>query len=182
MYEVEGIELRPKKKFKIISCLCTFKFMPFLYLPDDLIGKIGRNWWCFNQMVRVFIKSSGYLSGVSYNSRNRYRSKYITLKSSVADPGCLSRILGPGYKNSNKRAEWKKICWHTFFCSHKFHRIENYVIIEMLKKKFGPVFKELWNFLSKNLSLTSQKYGVGIRDPGPEIRVQGVKKAPDPDP
>jgi hypothetical protein len=55
----------------------------------------------------------------------------------------------------------------------------------MRKKKFGPVFKELYNFLAKNLSLSSKKYGVGIRDmrsgkqpipdPGP-----GAKKAPDP--
>jgi hypothetical protein len=72
---------------------------------------------------------------------------------SVADRGCLSRILifthpgswNPdlGSKNSNKRKGLKKIRCHTFFGSHKFHKIENYFIFGMLKKKFGPVFKEI---------------------------------------
>jgi hypothetical protein len=57
----------------------------------------------------------------------------------------------------------------------------------MLKKKFGPVLKE--NFLLKNLSLSSEKYGVGIRDLRSGIRKKPildygsgsrVKKAPDP--
>jgi hypothetical protein len=34
----------------------------------------------------------------------------------------------------------KKICYHTFFCSHKFHKIEYYVIFEMLKKKIWANF------------------------------------------
>jgi hypothetical protein len=62
------------------------------------------------------------------------------------------------------------------------------------RKKFGPNFKELWNFVPKKLSLSSQKYEFGIRDPGSEIRDPGsginlsripdpgVKKAPIPDP
>jgi hypothetical protein len=62
------------------------------------------------------------------------------------------------------------------------------------RKKFGPNFKELWNFLPKKLSLSSQKYEFGIRDPGSEIRDPGsginlfripdpgVKKDPIPDP
>ncbi len=65
------------------------------------------------------------------------------LTSSIADPGCLSRILifthlgsripdlgsrisdpgsripDPGSKNSNKRERWKKIRCQTFLCSHK---------------------------------------------------------------
>ncbi len=64
---------------------------------------------------------------------------------SVADPGCLSRILifthprsqisDPGSKNSNKREGWKEICCHTYFYSHKFNKIVNYLIFEMLNKK-----------------------------------------------
>jgi hypothetical protein len=62
----------------------------------------------------------------------------------------------------------------------------------VLKKKFGPIFKELQNFFPKKLSISSLKYGFGIRDPGSEIgdpeksysrsRIPdpGVKKAPDP--
>jgi hypothetical protein len=48
------------------------------------------------------------------------------------------------------------------------------------KKKFEQVFRELYNFLPKNLSLSSQKYGFGIRDPektysGSRIRAQRQK-------
>jgi hypothetical protein len=73
------------------------------------------------------------------------------------------------------------MCCHIFFCSHKFHKIEDYLIFEMLNKKL--------NFLPKYLSLTltSQKYGFGIRDPektysGSRIRVQGSKRHQIPDP
>jgi hypothetical protein len=38
-------------------------------------------------------------------------------------------------------------------------------MFEMLNKKFGPIFKELLNFLLKKLSLSSQIYVFGIRDP-----------------
>ncbi len=52
----------------------------------------------------------------------------------------------------------------------------------MLKKKSGPIFKELKN-LPKKLSLpvSSHKYVFGIRDPRSGIRKNPrVKKAPDP--
>jgi hypothetical protein len=69
----------------------------------------------------------------------------------------------------------------------------------MLKKKIWPVFKELYNFLPKNLSISSQKYRFGIRDPrsgiwdpekkpipGPGFGSRGQKgtgsRIPDPDP
>jgi hypothetical protein len=79
-------------------------------------------------------------------------TKRCRLSCSVADPGCLSRILiftHPGSwisdtrsKNSNKR-EGRKKFFYTFLSSHKFHKIENYFSFEMLKKKFGPIFMEL---------------------------------------
>jgi hypothetical protein len=57
----------------------------------------------------------------------------------------------------------------------------------MLKKKFGQIFKELYNFLPKKLSLSSEKYGFGIRDPEKTYsrsRIQGLKRyrITDPDP
>jgi hypothetical protein len=68
-------------------------------------------------------------------------------KISVADPGCFSRIPDPRSRIPDPKTSTKergdKICFHTFFCSHKFHIIEKYFISEMLKKKFGPVLKEL---------------------------------------
>ncbi len=81
--------------------------------------------------------------------REAHKHMYPT---SVADPGCLSRIPDPdfypsripdpGSKNSNKREGWKKICY-IFLCSHKFHKTANYFSFEVLKKKIGPFFKEL---------------------------------------
>jgi hypothetical protein len=74
---------------------------------------------------------------------------------SVADPGCLSRILDPDFypsripdiesriqKQEQKRGV-KNLFFHTFFCGDEFHKIVHYFIFEMLKKKFGPIFKEL---------------------------------------
>jgi hypothetical protein len=68
---------------------------------------------------------------------------------SVADPGCLSRILDPdfnpfripdlGSRISDPRSQISDTGSKS---SHKFHKIENYFIFEVLKKKFGSVFKE----------------------------------------
>jgi hypothetical protein len=116
--------------------------------------------------------------------------------SSVADPGCLSRILiftHPGSRISDPGSRIQKqqqktgvkifFC-QTIFCSHKFHKTEYYFIFDMLKK-FGPIFQELLKFLPKKLSPRPQKYGFGIRDPRSgknlfRIPDPGVKKAPDP--
>ncbi len=77
-----------------------------------------------------------------------------------------------------------KICYHTFFCSPKFHKIQ-YVIFEMVKKKIWANFQRIVEVFTQNFSICSQIYGFGIRDlvsgknlsriPDP-----GVKKAPDP--
>jgi hypothetical protein len=59
----------------------------------------------------------------------------------ILDPGY--RIRDPGSKNLNKRRGEKKICCHTFFCSHKFYINEDYFIFEMLKKKIWPSFQRI---------------------------------------
>ncbi len=131
--------------------------------------------------------------------------------SSVADPGCLSRIPDPdfypsripdpGSKNSNKRERWKKISCHTFLCSHKCHKIVNYFIFEVLKKKIWANFQRIIELFTKKivkklLKIWSWDPGSGIRDPGswirkkpipdPGSRIQGSKstqsRIPDPDP
>jgi hypothetical protein len=70
------------------------------------------------------------------------------------------------------------------FCSHTFHKIENNFIFEQVQKKLEPTGQELKYFLSKKLLLSSQKHGVGIRDPEKHISDPdpGVKKTPDPNP
>ena len=50
----------------------------------------------------------------------------------------------------------------------------------MLKKKFGPIFKELLKFLPKKFSICSQIYGFGIRDPRSGIR-KNLFLIPDPE-
>ncbi len=72
--------------------------------------------------------------------------------------------------------------YHTFFCSHKFHKIEYYVIFEKL---IWANFQRIVEVFAQKFSICSQIYGFGIRDPRSGIRKKpipdpGVKKAPDP--
>jgi hypothetical protein len=85
-------------------------------------------------------------------------------------PGSRIPDLGSRIQKQQQKRGVKKICCHNFLRSHKFYKIANYFSFEVLKKKFGPIFKELENFLPKKLSLSSQKYGFGIRDPTSGIR------------
>ncbi len=101
--------------------------------------------------------------------------------SSVVDPGCLPRVPDPDFypsrypgsripdpgsripdpKTATKERGEEKICCHTFFCSHIFHKIVNYFIFEMRKKNLGQFSKNHRTFYTKKLSLSSQKYGFG---------------------
>ncbi len=101
------------------------------------------------------------------------------------------QIPVPGSKKQLKRG-MKKNCCHTIFCSHKFHKIANYFMFEMLKKIIRANFQRIKELFTQKLSINSQKYGFGIRDPRSGIRkktysgsrIQGSKKhrIPDPDP
>jgi hypothetical protein len=75
-----------------------------------------------------------------------------------------SRIPDP--KSATKERGEKK----TFvipFCSHKFHRTENYFIFEMLKKKMWPVFKEIYRtFYPKICHMGLGSGGQKAPDPG----------------
>jgi hypothetical protein len=55
-----------------------------------------------------------------------------------------SRIPDP------KTATKERICCHTFLCSHKFHKIENYFSFEVLKKK-------IWASIQRIVELFTQK-------------------------
>ncbi len=104
---------------------------------------------------------------------------------SVADPGCLSRIMilfthhgsriqGLGsriQKQQQKRGVKKKNCCHIFFfLATNFTKIVNYFTFEMLKKKIWASFERIKELFTQKLSLTSQKYGFGIRNPRSGIR------------
>jgi hypothetical protein len=122
--------------------------------------------------------------------------------SSVADTGCLSRIpdpdfypsripdLGSQIQKQQQERGMKKICCHTISCSHKFHKIEKYLIFEMLKKiilaNFQRIIKLFTQKIVNKLSkIWVKDQGSGIRDAGSvknlfRISDPGVKKAPDP--
>jgi hypothetical protein len=79
-----------------------------------------------------------------------------------------SRISDPGSKNSNNKKGVKIFFCHTIFCSHKFHKIENYFIVEMLKKI-------IWANVQRIIELFTQKIvnklsKILVWDPGSEIR------------
>ena len=76
-----------------------------------------------------------------------------------------SRISDPGSKNRNKRDRWKKISCNTYLCSHKFHKIVNYVSFEVLKK-------QIWDPGSGIGCLLSPGSGIGLfRIPGLRSRI-----------
>jgi hypothetical protein len=131
----------------------------------------------------------------------------ILIRSSVADPGCLSRIPDPDFypsripdlgsqipdlgsqipdpKTATKERDEKKICCHNFLCSHKFHKIANYFSFEVLKKKIRANIQRIIELLAQKI--VNKLSELWVWDPGSEIRKNlfripdpGVKKAPDP--
>jgi hypothetical protein len=77
---------------------------------------------------------------------------------SVADPGCLSRIPDhvfcpsriPVPKTATKESGVKKNVLSYHFCSHKYHKIENYFDFELAKKT-------IWAILQRIIELLTQK-------------------------
>jgi hypothetical protein len=112
----------------------------------ELLGRLERLSAAVEQAEKEGRQETPPASQANSCSHGAGRPEKISFINSVADPGYLSRILiftHPGSKNRNKREWWKKICCHTFFCSHKLHKIANYFIFEMRKKKIWANFKEL---------------------------------------
>ena len=67
---------------------------------------------------------------------------------SVADPGCLSRIL-----------------IFTFLFSLRCHKIEHYFSFEVQKKKIWANFQRIIELFTQKIVTNLSKYGLGIRDP-----------------
>jgi hypothetical protein len=118
-------------------------------------------------------------------------------RSSVADPGCLSRIPYPDFYPSRipdlvsriqtqqqKRGGGGKLVVCYLFFSHKFHIIENYFIIEMPKKKIWANFQRIIELFTQKIVTKLSK--IWVWDLGSEMGsgIQGSKKhrIPDPDP
>jgi hypothetical protein len=78
------------------------------------------------------------------------------------------------------------------FCSHKFHKTENYFVFELLKKKIWANFQRIIEHFLQKIVIKLSK--IWFWDPGSEIqdpektysgsRIQGSKRhrIPDPDP
>ncbi len=101
---------------------------------------------------------------------------YAVLRIRDVFPESGSRI--PDLKTATKERGEKTSC-RTFFCSHKFHKIEYCFIIKMLKKKIWASFHRIKEILTKQITLSSQKYGFGIRDQEKTYsgsRIQGSKR------
>jgi hypothetical protein len=72
-----------------------------------------------------------------------------------------------------------KIGCLTCFRSQKYHKIETYFVLELVKRKIGPMCKELQNFLPWIFSWSSQNgLRSGIRDPGSG---KNIFRIPDPE-
>jgi hypothetical protein len=117
----------------------------------------------------------------------------------IPDPGSWfypSRIPDPGSRIPDPKTVTKERGEKKFviilFCGHKFHKIEYYVIFEMLKKKILANFQRIAEvFTQKIFNMLSN---IWVWDPGSEIRdpektysgsrIQGSKRhrIPDPDP
>ncbi len=82
----------------------------------------------------------------------------------IPDPGSWFlpiRIPDLLSQNSNKRKGEKNCCQTYLFCSHKFHKIENYFIFEMLKKKIWANFQRIIEIFTQKLSLSPQNMSLG---------------------
>jgi hypothetical protein len=80
-----------------------------------------------------------------------------------------SRISDPGSKTVTKERDEKKFV-KLFFC-HKFHKIEYYIIFEMLKKKIWANFQRIVEvFTQKIFNMLSN---IWVREPGSKIQDPG---------
>jgi hypothetical protein len=98
----------------------------------------------------------------------------------IPDPDFYpSRIPDP--KTAIKERGEKKISCHTgtFFCSHKFHKIEHYFILGMLKKKIWANFQRIIELFTQKIVTKLSK--IWVSDPGSKIR-DSEKPIPDPGP
>jgi hypothetical protein len=78
------------------------------------------------------------------------RIKYFKQSINIGNICTLKTVLrirdfypGSRIQKQQQKRGVEKFVVISFFCSHKFHKIVNYFIFEMLKKQFGQFFKEL---------------------------------------
>ncbi len=128
-------------------------------------------------MIRVVPPRSGSWFFSHPGSRiQRSKGTGSRIRNQCCGPRCLSRILifnHPGSrildpKTGTKERGEKKIFCHNFFCSHKFHKIVNYFIFEMPKKKNLGQFPRIYRTFTQKIVTKLSK--IWDWDPGSEIR------------
>jgi hypothetical protein len=114
--------------------------------------------------------NSIYFSLCQRNDKWLERS-YI-MHTSVADPGCLYRILifiHPGSRIPDPATATKeergKICFPTFFSSQEYHKLNFF--FNRYRKKLEPIHKGLVTFAQKFVTKLSK---VRVWDPDPQLR------------
>ncbi len=91
----------------------------------------------------------------------------------IPDPDFYpSRIPDP---KSATKERGKKICCHTFLCSHKFHKIEYYFSFELLKKIIWAIFQRIIALFTQKIVTKLSK--IWVWDPR-----SGIRKKPIPHP
>ncbi len=102
---------------------------------------------------------------------SRFTLFHSNISTSVADPGCLSRIPDPGSwflpipdpgsripdpKTATKDRCEKKNFVKPYFVATNFTTLNIILFFICWRKKFGPIFQELLKFLPKKLSPSPQ--------------------------
>jgi hypothetical protein len=96
----------------------------------ELLGRLERLTTAVEQAEKEGRQETPPATQANSCSRGADRPDKISVINSVADPGCLSRILiftHPGsriQKREQKRGGGKNLLSNVF-CSHKFHKIAN---------------------------------------------------------
>jgi hypothetical protein len=86
-------------------------------------------------------------------------------------PGSRIPDLGSRIQKQQQKTGVKKICFHNFLCSHKFHKNATYFSFEVLKKKIWANFQRIIELFTQKIVTKLSK--IWVWDPG-------VKKALDP--
>ncbi len=98
--------------------------------------------------------------------------------------GILIRDLESWFLSNNSN-QWENLLSHPFFVTTNFTKIKLFYFLTGTEKNLSQLTKNYLYFSSKKLSPSSQKYGLGNRDPRSRILKKpipdpGSKKAPDP--
>ncbi len=136
--------------------------------------------------AQVFWRRSRTLSWTRRRRTLRRRCAQSTPSSrtpgtSVADPGCLSRIPDPDFypsripdpKTATKERGEKKFVVIPFFVATKYTKLKIIIFLKCFEKKLGQFSKNYRTFYSKNCHYALKSMGL---DPGSEIRDPGSGK------